>query len=70
MPFLLANEQVTVSLRENVVTSAAGAHITFTWFAEGSSGTYQHAYRPDAVYTPLFCLRWIQKPFLRRAKVA
>jgi len=63
-----SNEQVTVSLRENITPSEAG--IRFTWSADGSSRNCQHSYRPDAVYTPLFCLRSIRKPFLKRVKVA
>jgi len=70
MFFLPANEQVTVSLRSNVTTrstpTSPGVHaspsLTVSWFAESSAGVRQHAYRTDPVYTPLFCLRSVQKP--------
>jgi hypothetical protein len=62
---------VTVSLRGNVTNPAArGGNVNpsvhLSWFSEGSAGVRQYAYRPDAVYTPLFCMRSIRKPLLRR----
>jgi len=69
--FYLASEQVTVSLRTGINPSAGpGANpdppVTHHWSAEGSTGVRQYAYKPDAVYTPLFCLKSIRKPLLRR----
>jgi len=66
-----SSEQVTVSLRARASPLAdPGANpapsATYQWFAEGSTGVRQYAYRPDAVYTPLFCLKSIRKPLLRR----
>ncbi len=61
MIFLLASEQLTVSLR-----TGANPSDTASWFSEGFAGIRQHAYQPDAVYTPLFGLRMLLKPLLRR----
>jgi len=66
-----SSEQVTVSLRTRINPPAGpGANpeppVTYQWSAEGSTGVRQYAYRPDAVYTPLFCLKSIRKPLLRR----
>src|ERR1700730_9147849 len=55
-----------VSLR-NVTTPGNIAHtVRLHWVSEGSAGVRQYVYRPDAVYTPLFCMRSIRKPLLRR----
>jgi hypothetical protein len=69
--FLLASEQVTVDLRANFTHPAApginvNPSMTFSWSAEGCAGVRQYAYQSDAVYTPLFCLRSIRRPWLRR----
>jgi hypothetical protein len=65
---LLASEQVTIGLRANVNTPASSGVDTpaYSWFAEGTAGVRQHAYRADAVYTPLYCMKFIRKPLLRR----
>jgi hypothetical protein len=67
----LASEEVTVNLRANFTHPAApgvnmNPSVTFGWSAEGCTGVRQYAYQPDAVYTPLFCLRSIRRPLLRR----
>ncbi|KAI9458822.1 hypothetical protein F5148DRAFT_315756 [Russula earlei] len=66
-----SSEQVTVSLRAKSNTSAGpDVHsqppLTLHWSAEGSAGVRQYAYKADAVYTPLFCLKSIRRPLLRR----
>ncbi|KAI0304507.1 hypothetical protein B0F90DRAFT_1625955 [Multifurca ochricompacta] len=65
-----SSEQVTVSLRANIPPAIPGVSInpalSLGWSAEGCSGVRQHAYRSDPVYTPLFCLKSIQRPLLRR----
>ena len=66
-----ANEAVSVSLRANVTTPAGpGINVTpavnIGWTAQGCTGVRQYAYRSEPVYTPLFCLRSIRKPLLRR----
>ncbi|KAH9998003.1 hypothetical protein BJV77DRAFT_787659 [Russula vinacea] len=66
-----SSEQVTVNLRADFTHPAApgintNPSVTFSWSAEGCSGVRQYAYRSDAVYTPLFCLRSIRRPWLRR----
>jgi hypothetical protein len=71
MLFPLASEQVTIGLRANVNTPASSGSDNrpsppYSWFAEGTAGVRQHAYRADAVYTPLYCMRFIRKPLLRR----
>jgi hypothetical protein len=71
MLFLLASEQVTIGLRANVNTPASSGadnkpSPAYSWFAEGTAGVRQHAYRPDSVYTPLYCMKFIRKPLLRR----
>jgi len=71
MLFQPASERVAVSLQTNVVNPAAPAvsfnpDINLGWVAEGCTGVRQHAYRPDAIYTPLFCLKEIRRPLLRR----
>jgi len=65
------SERVAVSLQTNVVNPAAPAvavnpDINLGWVAEGCTGVRQHAYRQDAIYTPLFCLKEIRRPLLRR----
>ena len=71
MLFLLASEQVTIGLRANVDTPASSGadnipSPAYSWFAEGTTGVRQHAYRPESVYTPLYCMKFIRKPLLRR----
>lgn len=71
--FLLAKEQVTVNLRANFTHPAAPGisvdpSVTFSWSTEGCTGVRQYAYQPDAVYTPLFHLRSVRKPLLRRGE--
>jgi hypothetical protein len=70
---LLAKEQVTVNLRANFThPTAPGINVnpslTFSWSTEGCTGVRQYAYQPDAVYTPLFHLRSVRKPLLRRGE--
>jgi len=65
------SEHVTIGLRPNVPNPAAPSTDTqpapaFSWYAEGSAGVRQHAYRADPVYTPLFCMKKIRRPLLRR----
>jgi len=58
---------VAVSLQTSVINPAApAANMYLGWVAEGGTGVRQHAYRQDANYTPLFCLKKITKPLLRR----
>jgi hypothetical protein len=62
---------VAVSLQTNVINPAAPAvnlslDTSLSWVAEGCTGVRQHAYRQDRIYTPLFCLKKITKPLLRR----
>ncbi|KAH8989627.1 hypothetical protein EDB86DRAFT_2807796 [Lactarius hatsudake] len=63
-------ENVTISLRATVPSGVPG--VTFTpavnvgWLADGCTGVRQQAYRPGAIYTPLFCLKSIRTPLLRR----
>ena len=69
--FLLASEVVTIGMRANVNTpGTSGADNkpspAYSWFAEGTTGVRQHAYRTDAVYTPLYCMKFIRRPLLRR----
>ena len=71
MLFQPASERVAVSLQTNVVNPAAPAvsfnpNVNLGWVAEGCTGVRQHAYRQDAIYTPLFCLKEIRRPLLRR----
>ena len=40
--------------------------VNIGWQADGCSGVRQQAYRPGAVYTPLFCLKSLRKHLLRR----
>ncbi|KAI0300385.1 hypothetical protein BC826DRAFT_905835 [Russula brevipes] len=62
-----SSEQVTVSLRANAaIPGNINTSVHLSWFSEGSVGVCQDAYRADAVYTPLFCMRSIRKPRLRR----
>jgi hypothetical protein len=66
-----ANENVAISLRTNITVPAgpginANPGVNIGWTNEGCTGVSQHAYRPDLVYTPLFCLRSIRRPLLRR----
>jgi hypothetical protein len=73
MLFLLASEQVTVDLRANFTHPAApginlNSSVSFGWSAEGCNGVRQFAYQPDAVYTPLFCLRSIKRSMFRRGE--
>ncbi|KAI9438426.1 hypothetical protein BJY52DRAFT_1129605, partial [Lactarius psammicola] len=54
-----ASEQVSVTLRTNAFpfTGASTEQgLTVGWSADGSTGVSQHAFRQDAVYTPLFHL--------------
>ena len=68
MLFLLASEVVTIGMRANPASSGADNKPSpaYSWFAEGTTGVRQHAYRADAVYTPLYCMKFIRKPLLRR----
>ncbi|KAI0247148.1 hypothetical protein BJV78DRAFT_1248194 [Lactifluus subvellereus] len=65
-----ASEQVTISLRVNVTPPAAGTNnlpsATYSWHPEGTTGIHQQAYRPNAFFTPLYCLRDVRRPLLRR----
>jgi len=68
-----SKEQVTVNLRANFThPTAPGINVnpslTFSWSTEGCTGVRQYAYQPDAVYTPLFHLRSVRKPLLRRGE--
>jgi len=70
-----SSEQVTIGLRPNVAASVSqGASNqptpAFSWFTEGTAGVRQHAYRADAVYSPLYCLKFIRRPLLRRDEKA
>jgi len=70
MLFQPASERVVISLQTNVVNPAAPAvsvnpNINLRWVAEGCTGVRQYAYRQDAIYTPLFCLKEIRRPLLR-----
>ncbi len=61
----LASEQVSVTLGKGTfpVTGASTEQVlTVGWSTDGSIGVYQHAFREDAVYTPLIRL----KPLGRR----
>ena len=55
----LASEQVTVSLRSGTSASRASTLVLadIGWLVEGAAGISQQAYRPGAVYTPLFNLK-------------
>lgn len=70
IPSQPASETVTVSLRAGVPSGFPGVAINpavnVGWLAEGCTGVRQQAYRPGAVYTPLFCLKSIRKNVLRR----
>ncbi|KAH9042230.1 hypothetical protein EDB85DRAFT_1239832 [Lactarius pseudohatsudake] len=63
-------ETVTISLRATVPSGVPGVAFTpavnVGWLADGCTGVRQQAYRPGAIYTPLFCLRSIRTPLLRR----
>jgi len=66
-----SSERVAVNLQTNVVNPATPAvifnpNMSLSWVAEGCTGVRQHAYRQDRIYTPLFCLKKITKPLLRR----
>jgi len=66
-----SSERVSVTLQTNVSTVAApGLNVSpgadIAWFGEGATGVRQHAYRPNPVYSPLFCLKTIRKPLKRR----
>ncbi|KAN0132126.1 hypothetical protein V8E53_010045 [Lactarius tabidus] len=65
---LLASEQVTVSLRSGASARASTDQTLAStgWSTDGATGISQYAYREDAVYTPLFCLRSLRKRILRR----
>ena len=65
-----ASETVTVSLRVAVPSGIPGVTINpavnVGWLAEGCTGVRQQAYRPDAVYNPLYCLKSLRRRLLRR----
>jgi hypothetical protein len=65
-----ASETVTVSLRAGMPSGFPGVTVNpavnVGWLAEGCTGVRQQAYRPGAVYTPLFCLKSLRKHVLRR----
>ena len=65
---LVASEEVTISLRANITPPAAGTRssVTSSWHHVGTTGLHQQAYRANAFYTPLYCLKSIQRPLLRR----
>ncbi|KAN0139777.1 hypothetical protein V8E53_002439 [Lactarius tabidus] len=64
------SETVTVSLRAGVPSGFPGVTVNpavnVGWLVEGCTGVRQQAYRPGAVYTPLFCLKSLRKHVLRR----
>ena len=69
----IASEQVTVNLRATAAHPAApgvsvNAGVTFSWSAEGTTGVRQYGYQLEPVYTPLFCLKSIRRPLMRRAE--
>ncbi|KAH9969490.1 hypothetical protein BC827DRAFT_1262721 [Russula dissimulans] len=66
-----SKEQVGVGLRAHVpIPVAPGVNISpavnVQWFHEGPTGVRQFAYKPDPVYTPLFCMKSIRKSLERR----
>jgi len=65
-----ASETVTVSLRADVPSGIPGITINpavnVGWLAEGCTGVRQQAYRPGAVYTPLYCLKSLRRRLMRR----
>jgi len=61
-----ASETVTVSLRVAVPGVAVNPGVNIGWLADGCTGVRQQAYRPGAVYTPLFSLKSLRKHLLRR----
>jgi hypothetical protein len=69
--FQPASERVSVTLQTNLATVVApGVNVNpgadVAWFGEGATGVRQHAYKPDPVYSPLFCLKKVRKPLKRR----
>ena len=66
----LVNEQVAVGLRANLPPQVSDANpaLGVGWMADGSIGIGQQGYQSDAVYTPLFNLRSLQKRLLRRGE--
>jgi len=60
------SETVAVSLRVTVPGVAIDPAVNIGWLADGCTGVRQQAYRPGAVYTPLFCLKSLRKHLLRR----
>ncbi|KAI9458823.1 hypothetical protein F5148DRAFT_1150944 [Russula earlei] len=68
-----SSEQVTVRLGASVPALAApgvnvNPSVSVSWVAEGCTGVRQYAYRDAPVYTPLFCLKSIRRPLIRRGK--
>jgi len=66
-----SKEQVAVGLRAHApIPVAPGVNISpavnVQWFHEGPTGVRQFAYKPDSVYTPLFCMKSIRKSLDRR----
>ena len=65
-----ASETMTVSLRAAVPSGFPGVAINpavnIGWLAEGCTGVRQQAYRPGAVYTPLYCLKSLRPRIIRR----
>jgi len=58
-------------LRAQIPTAMApgvkiSPNVNVSWVSEGCTGVRQYAYKPDAVYTPLFCMKSIRKPLNRR----
>jgi hypothetical protein len=65
---LVASEEVTINLRANITPPAAGTRssVTFSWRPEGTTGIHQQKYRANGFYSPLYCLKTIKRPLLRR----
>ena len=65
-----ASETVTVSLRAAVPSGFPGVTVdpavNIGWLTEGCTGVRQQAYRPGAVYTPLYCLKSLRQRLIRR----
>jgi hypothetical protein len=67
---LSASEQVTISLHANLNRPTPGVNMPpqapFIWSSQGTSGICHSVYRPSGSYTPLFSLKSVRRPLLRR----
>jgi hypothetical protein len=65
-----ASEQVTISLHANLNRPTPGANnppqAPFIWSSQGTPGICHHVYRASGSYSPLFALRSVRRPLLRR----